>query len=131
MNSKKLEFWGLILVLLSSFVQFFILSKSQDITNGAIIYKIETKLDKIFMASKSNFQVLHLEPDERTMWVNPTTFNSYKYAEQNENMSRTKSQTEWFGNVVALFFVLGSFLIIWAKKLEIDAEKKVSSQPRL
>lgn len=131
MKSKKFEMWGLILVLLSSFIQFFILSKSQDITNSAVIYKLETKLDHIFMASRSNFQSLQSEPSSTMVWVNPNAFNSYRYAEQNDSMEKTKSQTEWFGYLVAGLFILGSGLIILAKKMEIEALDQAPPSPRL
>ncbi|WP_417761394.1 hypothetical protein [Shewanella sp.] len=126
MKSKKLEMWGLVLILLSSFVQFFILSKSQNLTNGAVIYKLETKLDRIFMASRSNFQTLQPEPLKTMVKVNPEAFDSYEYAEQNKSMAETKMQTELFGDVVTVLFLIGSGLIILAKKMEIDALEKTT-----
>ncbi len=131
MKSKKIEMWGLILVLLSSFVQFFILTKSQDITSGAVNLKLETKLDLIFLASRSNFQTLQPEPSNAYIKVNPEIFNNYRYVGQDSRMETTKTQTEWFRYIVGALFLIGSGLIIVAKKMEIDAIEGHSHQPRL
>lgn len=118
MLHKKLEYYGLILVLLSSFIQFFILNKSQELTNGAVAYKIETKLDVMYSVIRSNYQSLNTNSKEN-YWVNPDELNGYKYAEMNQSMEKTKSQTEWFGNIVALLFLFGSLLMVLGKKVEL------------
>ncbi|CAH1557923.1 hypothetical protein [Vibrio rotiferianus] len=131
MKSKEYEFWGLILVLLSSFVQFFVLNESQDLTDSAVTYKLEKKLDDIFRASRSNFQALHPDEPQTLVWVNPDVFDEYEYAQDNNRLEHTKAQTDWLGKVVGVLFLIGSGLIIWAKRLELVAEKQRLSQLRL
>ncbi|MDH1470236.1 hypothetical protein [Shewanella sp. GD03713] len=118
MKSKKMELWGLILILLSSFTQLFILNKSQDLTNNAVVWKIENKMDVIFSVLTSNHDILNFGVPE-----NPKTagelFTNYKYAEMNKSMETTQNQTKFIGLFVSVLFVLGSFLLVLAKYIEL------------
>lgn len=117
MKSKKTEFWGLALILASSFLQLFLLLPSQSVTTDAVIYKIETKLDLIFAASRSNTRALY--PKESITIDNPEQLKNYLFAEQNDHLNSTKSDTTLAQYGVALCFFAGSGLILLGKHQEI------------
>jgi hypothetical protein len=113
-----MEIYGLILILFSSFTQLFLLNKSQSITSNAVVWKIESNMDVMYSMLKSNHDVLNFGPPK-----NPQTagevFTRYKYAEMNNNMQKTQNQTKYIGIFVAILFVAGSLLIIFAKSIEL------------
>ena len=52
-NHKKMEITGITIVLLSTFIQLFILPKTQSITDNATRHKIENKLDIIYRITQN------------------------------------------------------------------------------
>ncbi len=126
MSPKRIEFWGIGLILVSSFIQIFLLYPSQSLTDDAIRWKLEEKIDLVFTASRSNFKKLH--PEINTTWDNPEQLNNYKHVEMNEELETTQNQTAFIKWVVGFLFVIGSSLLLLGKHLEIiQASKKANS----
>jgi len=126
LKSKIFEFWGILLILASSFIQIFLLSPSQDLTNEAVIWKIEEKLDLIFMAATLNYHKLH--PEENHSWNNPDQLDTYKYVEMNKDLQTTKKQTTTLQWVVGSIFLIGSLLLLIGKFMEIKETSNQSLQ---
>ena len=126
MLHKKLEIYGLILVLSSSFIQFFLLNKSQDTAKNAVIYKLEKKIDLIYSAARSNYEVLTPDKSLPIFVFNKKAFNTYEYAGDNGYLENTTYYTDLFGKVVAILFILGSTLIVFGKYAEINITQKVN-----
>ncbi|MBU1657730.1 hypothetical protein KKG72_01585 [bacterium] len=116
---KRLELTGLILILISSFSQLFLLNLSSTITNNSIRYKIEKKIDMIYNASISNYQKLHPEVTEVNIWTNPISFREYTKAEDDTSFKMTSNQTEIISYIVGIFFIIGSGLLLLAKYREL------------
>ena len=119
MLSKKLEFWGLSLILASSFIHVFLLTPSRELTDEAVRWKLERKIDLIYSATRSNYQKLHPDVLGSVYTFDPKMLNNYTYANQNKEFGVTKGQTTLFGWIVAGFFLIGSGLVLSGKYLEI------------
>jgi hypothetical protein len=117
-RAKKLEYYGLIFILASTFFQLFLLTPSKDNADSSVIFKLEEKVDVIYQMSKANFQKLYYERTNHA--YNPELDNKlfYKYAEMNENQNHVKGQSNLIGIVVGLLFLFGSVLMCCAKRLE-------------
>ena len=112
---EMMELAGRILILLSVFIKFFVLTPSRDITNDAVRYKIENKIDIVYSIVRDNYQKLHPEVKEPYFKANPELFGNYKYAEQDSEFMSTAKQTRAFHILVEIIFILGSLASIGAK----------------
>ena len=113
----KLEIIGLILILLSSFTQLFLLKISSDITNNSIRWKIERNMDTIYSATIANYQVLHPKSGVH-IWTNSDVFKNYIKPQDDTGFDMTSKQTTFFNYLVACLFILGSILMVFAKYKE-------------
>lgn len=120
---KMMELAGLFLILLSFFIQVFILTPSQNITNDAVRYKIEQKIDILYNIVRDNYQKLHPEVKEPYFIANPKSFDNFKYAEQDSEIMHTAKQTKSFHILVAIIFIIGSLALICAKCFEYQETK--------
>ena len=115
---KKMELVGKILILSSFFAHVFILLSIQSLANDAVRYKTERKIDILYNIERDNYQKLHPEVQEPYFIANPSTFNDYKYAENNEELESVKNQILAIRLLVATIFIIGSLYIIAAKYYE-------------
>ena len=119
--AKKLELWGMGFILVSSFIQIFLLIPSQTITAGAIQYKLEEKIDHVYSITRSSYQKLHPEVTEPIFDSDQKSFSNYEYAEQNKDIESTQWQTNTLNNIVGCLFILGSLMLLIGKHLEIKS----------
>jgi hypothetical protein len=117
-RAKKMELYGLIFILASTFFQLFISSPARDYADSSVVFKLEEKMDVIYQLSKANFQKLYYKVADSS--YNPELDSKlfYKYAEMNKNQQHVKGQSNFIGIIVGLVFLFGSALICYAKHLE-------------
>ena len=123
-KSKKIEIIGLTLILISFFIQTFVFLPSKNITDDSIRYKIETKLDTIYSITRANYQKLNPNIKEPIFWVNPKEISNDAYAGQDDSLEDTLAQTKWLNSIVAFVFIIGSILLIIAKRIEYNHLKR-------
>ena len=123
--AKYFEIFGLTMVLVSSFVQVFLLNSLEEISQESVQFRMENKLDILYGISISNFQKLH--PEDRSVRTHhfPDFFErNYKYAEDKSDIERVSKQTSFTKYAIGFIFVIGSFLMLFGKIIETKVTTK-------
>ena len=117
--AKFFEIFGLTMVLASSFVQMFLLTSLEEISQESLQFRIENKIDILYAIGISNFQKLHPENRSVKTYHGPNAFErDYKYAEDKSDLKRISMQTSFTKYIIGFIFVIGSLLMLIGKIIE-------------
>lgn len=119
---KKLEFWGYLLILLSTLIQIFFLPAIKSAYEDSKRYKLERKIDILYSISTHNFTKLNSNIKQPLFNSDPNYFTTYEYAEDKYEMKTTDTIFSILTFIFAVCFLTGSVLLVKKRHLEFKIE---------